>query len=92
MGNGQLGFNIQKIYERLDTIEELVKLLLASDLLDELDLISEKDKEEKLLLNELSLYLNTLNIYERKHYKYFHKTCIELDIKEFVSVQDMKEI
>lgn len=89
--------NIKKICERLDSIEDLLKLSLISNILDELDLIGEKDKEKiclsmKLLSNETATYLNALEIYEGKHYEYFNKTYIELKVGGFISIQDMKGI
>jgi acid stress-induced BolA-like protein IbaG/YrbA len=90
-------FNIKAICERLDSIEDLLKLSLISNILDGLDLIGEKDKEEaylqmNLLSDEIAAYLNDLKIYEGRHYEYFNKTFIELKVEGFISIQNMKDI
>lgn len=86
-------FEIRKIQERLDSIEELVKLSLAANLLDDMQSIaSEKGNYEKLLCEEISVSLKEKEVFEIGHYKFFDKMVVELRSEKKITVREMQEL
>ena len=80
---------MQAVCDRLDSIEELLKLSLAANVLNDLEVILPEEREVKLLPRNISSYLNICGMSENCHYKKFDKTVIELKCRENTSLQDL---
>lgn len=92
MKKEQLEIDIHGMYERLDSIEELLKILIANNLLDEVELTLQ-DKEHKKILNEdISAQLSLKGIIENEHYKALNKVIVELICERKITIRDIMEV
>lgn len=87
-----LDIDIQGMYERLESIEELLKISIANNLLNEMELIVQNEKNKKILKENISAYLNEKGIIESKHYKVFNKIIVELVCERKTTVRDIMEV
>ncbi|MCI8582844.1 MAG: hypothetical protein HFH13_06915 [Dorea sp.] len=82
--------NIQAVHERLDSIEEILKMLLAANILKDLESFElEEEGEERILPKNISTYLDICGMHESDHYNKFNKIVLELVCEEKVSFQDV---
>lgn len=88
----QTEYSMKRVYERLDSIEELLKMTIANDILNDLDSFIQEDKSEVILPENISVKLNKRDIFEGIHYEFSGKRMLHLECKANLTVQDIEDI
>lgn len=85
--------DIKSIYERLDSIEKLLKVSIANDILSDLySIIPEKDKQKKILNETVSNRLIEEGMVEDIHYEFSGKLALHFNCKKNLTVQEIEDI
>lgn len=85
-------YDMKSIYERLDSIEDLLKVSIANDILSDLDSIIPRKNKKRILNESLSDRLNEEGIVEDIHYEFSGKLVLHFVCKENLTVQEIEVI